>query len=191
MTLVRVRRLAECAVDWLAIGACSGIFLCILAQVILRYVLGSPLTWSEELARYLLVWCALLGFASLFAGIPIWLAMALAGWAFLTLAGIPDLAVAQRIAKSVDSFPLLAAPLFILMGNIMNSSNITSRIFDFAKVCVGWMRGGLCHANIIASVSFAGTSGSAVADAGGLGTLDRGRRRRRRVRARARALHLP
>ena len=111
-------------------------------------------------------------FASLFAGVPIWLAMALAGFAFLHFAGIPDLAVAQRLAKSVDSFPLLAAPLFILMGNIMNSSNITTRIFGFAKVCVGWMRGGLCHANIVASVFFAGTSGSAVADAGGLGTLE-------------------
>ena len=111
-------------------------------------------------------------FVGLFVGIPIWLAMGLAGWTFLYFAGIPDLAVAQRIAKAVDSFPLLAAPLFILMGNIMNSSNITSRIFDFAKVCVGWMRGGLCHANIVASVFFAGTSGSAVADAGGLGTIE-------------------
>ena len=111
-------------------------------------------------------------FAALFLGPPIWLAMALAALAFLTYAGIPDLAVAQRIAKAADSFPLLAAPLFILMGNIMNSAGITRRIFEFAKVCVGWMRGGLCHANIVASVFFAGTSGSAVADAGGLGTLE-------------------
>ena len=111
-------------------------------------------------------------FVSLFAGVPIWLAMGLAAWAFLALTGIPDLVVAQRLAKSIDSFPLLAAPLFILMGNIMNSAGITERIFDFAKVCVGWMRGGLCHANIIASVFFAGTSGSAVADAGGLGTIE-------------------
>ncbi len=111
-------------------------------------------------------------FGSLFLGPPIWLALGLAAIAFLQLAGIPDLAVAQRLAKSVDSFPLLAAPLFILMGNIMNSAGITTRIFDFAKVCVGWMRGGLCHANIVASVFFAGTSGSAVADAGGLGTLE-------------------
>ena len=111
-------------------------------------------------------------FAALFLGPPIWLALGLAAIAFLQLAGVSDLAVAQRIAKSVDSFPLLAAPLFILMGNIMNSAGITTRIFDFAKVCVGWMRGGLCHANIVASVFFAGTSGSAVADAGGLGTLE-------------------
>jgi len=111
-------------------------------------------------------------FVVLFLGPPIWLAMALAAMAFLAYAGIPDLAVAQRIAKAADSFPLLAAPLFILMGNIMNSGGTTRRIFEFAKVCVGWMRGGLCHANIVASVIFAGTSGSAVADAGGLGTLE-------------------
>jgi tripartite ATP-independent transporter DctM subunit len=111
-------------------------------------------------------------FAALFLGPPIWLAMGLAAWAFLSLAGVSDLAVAQRIARAVDSFPLLAAPLFIMMGNVMNSAGITTRIFAFAKVCVGWMRGGLCHANIVASVFFAGTSGSAVADAGGLGTLE-------------------
>jgi tripartite ATP-independent transporter DctM subunit len=122
---------------------------------------------TQTMLAILAVW-----FAALFLGPPIWLAMALAGWAFLTIAGISDLALAQRIAKAVDSFPLLAAPLFILMGNVMNSAGITTRIFDFAKVCVGWMRGGLCHANIVASVFFAGTSGSAVADAGGLGTLE-------------------
>jgi tripartite ATP-independent transporter DctM subunit len=111
-------------------------------------------------------------FVAIFLGPPLWLAMSLAGWAFLAVAGIPDLALAQRIAKAADSFPLLAAPLFILMGNIMNGAGITRRIFAFATVCVGWMRGGLCHANIVASVFFAGTSGSAVADAGGLGTLE-------------------
>ncbi len=111
-------------------------------------------------------------FVAIFLGPPLWLAMGLAGWAFLAIAGISDLAFAQRIAKAADSFPLLAAPLFILMGNIMNGAGITRRIFTFASVCVGWMRGGLCHANIVASVFFAGTSGSAVADAGGLGTLE-------------------
>ena len=78
----------------------------------------------------------------------------------------------QKLAQSVNSFPLLAAPLFILMGNIMNSAGITERIFTFATACVGWLRGGLCHANILASVIFAGMSGSAVADAGGVGTLE-------------------
>ena len=58
------------------------------------------------------------------------------------------------------------------MGNIMNSAGITDRIFTFATACVGWVRGGLCHANILASVIFAGMSGSAVADAGGVGSLE-------------------
>jgi tripartite ATP-independent transporter DctM subunit len=58
------------------------------------------------------------------------------------------------------------------MGNIMNSAGITDRIFGFATACVGWVRGGLCHANIFASVIFAGMSGSAVADAGGFGSLE-------------------
>ena len=90
----------------------------------------------------------------------------------LRSAAFPLGIVPQKIAQSANSFPLLAAPLFILMGNIMNSAGITDRIFTFATACVGWLRGGLCHANILASVIFAGMSGSAVADAGGVGTLE-------------------
>ncbi len=111
-------------------------------------------------------------FVALFAGPAIYAAMGLAGFAFLFLAGIPGIVIPQKVAMAVNSFPLLAAPLFILMGNLMNSSGITHRIFDFAKAVVGWMRGGLCHANIVGSVIFAGMSGSAVADAAGLGTVE-------------------
>ena len=117
---------------------------------------------------------AILGvwFVALFAGPAIYAAMGLAGFAFLFLAGIPGIVIPQKVAMAVNSFPLLAAPLFILMGNLMNSAGITHRIFDFAKAVVGWMRGGLCQANIIGSVIFAGMSGSAVADAAGLGTVE-------------------
>ena len=111
-------------------------------------------------------------FAALLVGVPLFASMGLAGFAFVWLAGIPAGIIPQKIAQSANSFPLLAAPLFILMGNIMNSAGITERIFDFARACVGWLRGGLCHANILASVIFAGMSGSAVADAGGVGTLE-------------------
>jgi len=111
-------------------------------------------------------------FVSLFLGPTLYALMGLAGFAFLMLAGIPGIVIPQKIAMSANSFPLLAAPLFILMGNVMNSSGISYRIFDFAKAIVGWMRGGLCHANIIGSVIFAGMSGSAVADAAGLGTVE-------------------
>ena len=105
-------------------------------------------------------------------GVPLFASMGLAAFAFVFLGGMPPGMVPQKIAQSANSFPLLAAPLFILMGNIMNSAGITERIFTFATACVGWLRGGLCHANILASVIFAGMSGSAVADAGGVGTLE-------------------
>jgi tripartite ATP-independent transporter DctM subunit len=111
-------------------------------------------------------------FVSLFLGPALYAAMGIAGFAFLLLADIPGFVIPQKIAMAANSFPLLAAPLFILMGNVMNSAGISYRIFDFAKAIVGWMRGGLCHANIIGSVIFAGMSGSAVADAAGLGTVE-------------------
>jgi tripartite ATP-independent transporter DctM subunit len=109
---------------------------------------------------------------ALLLGVPLFASMGLAAFAFVWLGGIPAGIVPQKIAQAANSFPLVAAPLFILMGNIMNSAGITDRIFAFATACVGWLRGGLCHANVLASVIFAGMSGSAVADAGGIGTLE-------------------
>ena len=111
-------------------------------------------------------------FLAMLLGVPLFASMGLAAFAFVALGGLNLGIVPQKIAQSANSFPLLAAPLFILMGNIMNSAGITERIFTFATACVGWLRGGLCHANILASVIFAGMSGSAVADAGGVGTLE-------------------
>jgi tripartite ATP-independent transporter DctM subunit len=111
-------------------------------------------------------------FVALLVGVPLFASMGLAAFAFVWLAGIPAGIIPQKVAQAANSFPLLAAPLFILMGNIMNAAGITDRIFAFARACVGWLRGGLCHANILASVIFAGMSGSAVADAGGVGTLE-------------------
>ena len=120
-----------------------------------------------------LMWQILGGWViAMLMGVPLFASMGLASFAFVMLGGMPPGMVPQKIAQSANSFPLLAAPLFILMGNIMNSSGITERIFTFATACVGWLRGGLCHANILASVIFAGMSGSAVADAGGVGTLE-------------------
>lgn len=120
----------------------------------------------------LMLWILAAWFVALFAGPTIYAAMGLAGFAFLAIAGIPGIVIPQKIAMAANSFPLLAAPLFILMGNLMNSSGISVRIFEFAKSVVGWMRGGLCQANILGSVIFAGMSGSAVADAAGLGTVE-------------------
>ncbi|REC53975.1 TRAP transporter large permease [Rhodosalinus sediminis] len=106
-------------------------------------------------------------------GMPVALALAGASLAFLVLESpIPPVVLMHRMINGVDSFPLLAVPFFILAGSLMNHAGITDRIFDFARALVGWMRGGLGHVNIGASVLFAGMSGAAVADAGGLGTIE-------------------
>ncbi len=74
--------------------------------------------------------------------------------------------------SGIDSFPLLAVPFFIMAGNLMNNAGITNRIYNFALALVGWLKGGLGHVNIIGSVIFAGMSGTAIADAAGLGTIE-------------------
>ncbi|KZD12768.1 TRAP transporter large permease [Oceanibaculum pacificum] len=112
-------------------------------------------------------------FGMLIMGVPVAVALCGSSLIYILLSGnIPDVVVLHRMINGVDSFPLLAIPFFILAGNLMNSAGITNRIFGFAKACVGWMRGGLGHVNVGASVIFAGMSGAAVADAGGLGTIE-------------------
>ena len=233
--MIRFAAAAARVTDALAIAFFVAMFACVLAQVVFRYFLGSPLTWSDELARYLFVWCAFLGwviaarrrshlavtigrdrmspraqaalklvgalaalafavvlvihgvriaernwdvettrarghrrcrlrnraargagdrllrdrrcrggmggvadgwgaamitlmlavlgawFLSLFAGPAIYAAMGLAGFAFLAFAGVAGIVIPQKMAMAANSFPLLAAPLFILMGNLMNA----------------------------------------------------------------------
>ncbi len=113
-------------------------------------------------------------FGFLLIGVPV--AWALAGGALIYFTflqeRIPELVVLHRMVSGVNSFPLLAIPFFIFAGALMNAAGITDRIFDFAKALVGWLRGGLGHVNIAASVFFAGMSGAAVADAGGLGMVE-------------------
>ena len=79
---------------------------------------------------------------------------------------------AEKLVSSLDSFPLLSVPFFILTGILMNTGGITERIFNFAKALLGHYRGGMGHVNIGASLIFSGMSGSALADAGGLGQLE-------------------
>lgn len=78
----------------------------------------------------------------------------------------------QRTYAATTSFPLLAIPFFILAGNLMNVGGTTERIFEVAKLLVGRVRGGLAYVNVIGSMIFAGMSGSAVADAAGLGVIE-------------------
>jgi tripartite ATP-independent transporter DctM subunit len=80
--------------------------------------------------------------------------------------------IVSRAVQGSSGFTLLALSFFILAGNIMNRGGVTDRIFGFCKKLIGWIPGGLAHANVLASVIFAGMSGSAVADAGGLGAIE-------------------
>ena len=106
-------------------------------------------------------------------GMPVAMSMALASLFYIWASGTaPDVILAQRMIAGVESFPLLAVPFFILAGNLMNVAGITGRIYNFAVALVGWMRGGLGHVNIIGSVIFSGISGTAIADAAGLGTIE-------------------
>jgi TRAP-type C4-dicarboxylate transport system permease large subunit len=106
-------------------------------------------------------------------GVPVAIAMAGAVLIYILLTGdLPAFVVIHRMVSGIDSFPLLAVPFFILAGNLMNHAGITNRIYNFALSLVGWLKGGLGHVNIIGSVIFAGMSGTAIADAAGLGTIE-------------------
>jgi TRAP-type C4-dicarboxylate transport system permease large subunit len=106
-------------------------------------------------------------------GVPVAISMAVSSLAFILVSGtVPDVILAQRMIAGVESFPLLAVPFFILAGNLMNIAGVTGRIYSFAVALVGWMRGGLAQVNIIGSVIFSGMSGTAIADAAGIGTIE-------------------
>ncbi len=106
-------------------------------------------------------------------GTPVAVAMGVASLSYLLVYGVaPDIIAAQRMIAGVESFPLIAVPFFILAGNLMNIAGVTGRIYHFALSLVGWMKGGLAQVNIIGSVVFSGMSGTALADAAGIGTIE-------------------
>jgi tripartite ATP-independent transporter DctM subunit len=111
---------------------------------------------------------------AILGGVPIAVALGLVAAGTMVLSVGPDLLLIliQRTYAGTTSFPLLAIPFFILAGNLMNMGGMTTRIFKVAQLFVGRIRGGLAHVNVIGSVIFAGMSGSAVADAAGLGVIE-------------------
>lgn len=112
-------------------------------------------------------------FALIALELPIAFALIFAAFFYLLVGtAIPPSIVVQRMSTGIDSFPLLAIPLFVLAGNLMNSSGIARRLFDFSIALIGHMRGGLAQVNILASLIFSGMSGVAQADAAGLGTVE-------------------
>jgi tripartite ATP-independent transporter DctM subunit len=110
-------------------------------------------------------------FILLFLGMPVGIVLGVAG-----LVGIFDMGggrflmmAPDRMFAGLDLFPFLAMPFFILAGEIMNKSGITMHLVRFADALVGWLRGGMAHSNMVASVMFAGITGAATADAAAFG----------------------
>jgi len=110
-------------------------------------------------------------FLLLVLGAPIFVAIGLASCIYIIVNDLSIAMVAQRMVSGVDSFALLAVPFFILAGSIMNEARITNKLYDFANSMVSHWRGGLGHVNIYGSVIFSMMSGSALADAAGLGAI--------------------
>lgn len=106
-------------------------------------------------------------------GMPVGLSIAIPSLIYFIFdKSLPNFAAVQTMVSGANTFPLLAIPFFIFAGTLMNSSGVTHRIFQFSDRLVGHIKGGLGHVNVIASIFFAGMSGAAVADAGGLGAIE-------------------
>ena len=105
--------------------------------------------------------------------VPIYIAMPMSGVIVMLINNSMKWGtVAMKMHVGVDTFTLLAIPMFLLAAKIMNTGGITRRLFAFCNTLVGWLPGGLGHVNVLASVVFAGMSGTAVSDAGGLGSIE-------------------
>lgn len=105
-------------------------------------------------------------------GFPVVLAIAIPALLYVFTNDVPLTLVTQRMHYALDSYPLIAVPVFIFVGNLMNSAGITNKIFKFADTLVGRLPGGLAQVNIFASLIFSGMSGAALADVGGLGQIE-------------------
>lgn len=104
-------------------------------------------------------------------GVPLAVSMGLAATAYIVIADMPLATVAHRMSNAINSFPLLAVILFIYVGNLLNSTGITTHLFRSIRVVVGRVRGGLAYVTVVANVIMAGISGAALADIGALGNI--------------------
>lgn len=104
-------------------------------------------------------------------GVPIAFAIGFGSWAYLVAADIPTVVLAQQITTASESWVLLAMPLFVLAGLLLNDTGIAQRLVNFAAALVGHLRGGLAMVNVVANMLFGGISGSAVADSAALGSI--------------------
>ena len=104
-------------------------------------------------------------------GIPIAFVLGISSVIYLWKTQMPYVLVSQRVFVGLDNFLILAVPLFILAGKLMNASGITKRLIDFFYVIIGHVRGGLAYVNIVASVFFAGITGAGAADTAAIGSI--------------------
>jgi TRAP-type mannitol/chloroaromatic compound transport system permease large subunit len=102
-------------------------------------------------------------------GFPVVISILIPSLLYTLINGFPFELISLRIHYALDSFPLLAIPIFIFAGNLMNVTGLTKRIFKFADVSVGRVPGGMAQVNIFANLMFSGMTGSALAAVGGLG----------------------
>ena len=106
-------------------------------------------------------------------GLPIALDLICSAVVYLMYTGRDIGIVAEQICQSINqNYTILAVPMFVLMAEVMNSSSISNRLFDFCKALVGKRRGALAYVNVLISLIFSGMSGSAVADASGIGLIE-------------------
>ncbi len=122
------------------------------------------------MSELLLVFALLVGLLAV--GTPVHVALGVSSLIYFAAEGLPPTAAIHTMLNGINSFPLIAVPCFIFAGQLMNASGFTDRIFTLARALVGWAPGGLGHVNVGASVIFAGMSGAAIADAGGLGAVE-------------------
>lgn len=119
------------------------------------------------------LWGLLLLLALFLVGLPVAFSLGVSAvFIMICSGGIKWATISSQMVAGINSFTILAVPLFLLTGNLMNKCGVTDRLFRFARTLVGWMPGGLGHVNILASFIFAGMSGTAIADASGLGRIE-------------------
>lgn len=110
-------------------------------------------------------------FVLLIIGAPIFIVLAVPSVAYLLLEGLPLMLVPQRIFTGIDIFLLLAIPLFMLAGEIMNAGKLTDQLVALSEALVGKVRGGLAMVNVVTSMLFSGITGSAAADTSAIGSM--------------------
>src|SRR5689334_220685 len=126
---------------------------------------------SPNTSRINIMWAIAFGAGLLGLGVPVAICIGIAATLALSINGTPLLVIPQQLFANLNNFGLLAIPFFMLTGAIMDSGGVSKRIIDFSQALVGFIRGGIGHVTIIASMFFADLSGSATADTAAIGSV--------------------